>query len=92
MFPLLKLKSFKNILIFIFVLYGCEYSTNQKDDGDAVFAPIVIDFTKVKETDRQIKLSQFADSISYIRFPGDPLIGDINYTRQDNRRHDLYRL
>ena len=40
-------------------------------------SPIVVDLTDLKETNTPLKLSQFAESISYIRLSEDPLIGDI---------------
>ncbi|WP_080905514.1 hypothetical protein [Parabacteroides sp. Marseille-P3160] len=70
-------KASKYILFFLFVLYGCKYDKGQITRN--VETPIFVDFTKIKETDQSIKLSQFADSILYIRLSDEPLIGDLKH-------------
>ena len=56
----------RNILLLIF-LYGCNPNVKQKQEESIhSISPVIIDVTQVKATNTPLKLSQFADSISYI--------------------------
>ena len=60
------------ILLSSFLIYGCNAKgEDKKKDLRSLSDPVIIDITKIKETNTPLKLSQFADSISYIRLSGD---------------------
>ena len=60
-----QLGAFIYITILFFLFCGCIFQESKKDDSDSLFNPVIIDVTQLKETN-PIRLSQFADSISYI--------------------------
>ena len=60
--------------IFVLFLFCSCKATDQKDKLQEYS---IIDLTEVKYTDKSPKLSEFVDSISYIRLDEEPLISDI---------------
>jgi hypothetical protein len=68
---------------------GC--NTADKDKRVESFPnPVVVDLAKAKETDSQIMLSQFAESISYIRLSDEPLIGDVSMSQVRINEDTIY--
>ena len=56
----------KCITITFFLFFGCNAQENKKqEESSNPFNPVIIDVTQLKETN-PIRISQFADSISYI--------------------------
>ena len=55
------------------LLCSCRSSKSEKESQEYS----IIDLTEVEYTDKSPKLSEFVDSISYIRLDEEPLIGDI---------------
>ena len=67
------------ILISLFLLYGCsskEKGEQQKSISIHLLEPTTIDVANIREMDTPLRLSQFVESISYIRLEDEPLIGD----------------
>lgn len=61
---------------YVFVLFlFCSCKTVEQKDESQEYS--VIDLTEVEYTDKSPKLSEFVDSISYIRLDEESLIGDI---------------
>lgn len=60
--------------IFVLFLFCSCKAVEQKDELQEYS---IIDLTEVEYTDKSPKLSEFVDSISYIRLDEEPLIGDI---------------
>ena len=58
-----------HIILILFFLCGCNNNAKEKQEEETINSldPVIIDVTQVKETKTPLKLSQFADSISYIR-------------------------
>ena len=60
--------------VFVLFLFCSCKAVEQKDESQEYS---IIDLTEVEYTDKSPKLSEFVDSISYIRLDEEPLIGDI---------------
>ena len=71
----------KYIAISFFLFYGCSANENKKqEESFNTSEPVIIDVTQLKETD-PIRLSQFADSISYIFLSETDYVFDQNFSK-----------
>lgn len=77
-----KFVVFRFLIASFTVFYGCNSGkkAQQEEDTYNPLKPVTIDVTNVNDTDTPLKLSQFAESVSYIYLSEEPLIGDIDIT------------
>lgn len=82
----ISMKPFKNIIFVIAALSAALFLANctSKDstvnkESLANEQPVIIDLTNVKKSDTPLKLSDFAESISYIQLDEEPLLGEIRF-------------
>ncbi|MDR0699083.1 MAG: hypothetical protein LBG28_07710, partial [Tannerella sp.] len=60
-------------ILSLLLLYGCKCGGKVGLKGEInPFDPITVDLTKVGETDTPLKMSQFAESVSYIYLSEEP--------------------
>ena len=65
----------KSVILTLFFLSGCNTGEKEKQiETDNHAKPVIIDITQIKETNSPLKLSRFADSISYIRLSDDDFL------------------
>ncbi|MDR0428124.1 MAG: 6-bladed beta-propeller [Dysgonamonadaceae bacterium] len=74
----MKIYQFIVYCVFVSIIFsGCNSDSNQKEFSGL----FVVNVSNAKETDQTVvRLSQFAESISYIRLSEEPLIGAIRYS------------
>lgn len=71
----------KYLCILLFILIGCTPAQKQVMQNDAeIQHPYIIDMSELEISETPQMLSDFADSISYIRLSEEPLLPEIALT------------
>lgn len=65
------------LILFLLLFTGCTLNNKSKYESNSSTVPVVVDLLNVKKTNTSLKLSAFAENISYIQLDEDPLLGDM---------------